>query len=75
MHFTIQLGGKENRSLYRGLRYVEVRFIEVPLYVTSVEYKSTMQSVKRELTVTHKTRVFSTLFISYKMHLLDSSFI
>ena len=45
MHFTIQLGGKENRSLYRGLRYVEVRFIEVPLYVTSVEYKSTTQSV------------------------------
>ena len=24
--------GKENRSLYRGLRYVEVRNIEVPLY-------------------------------------------
>ena len=44
MHFTIQLGGKENRSLYRGLRYIEVRFIKVPLYVTSVEYKSTMQS-------------------------------
>ena len=44
MHFTIQLGGKENRLLYRGLRYIEVRFIEVPLYVTSVEYKSTMQS-------------------------------
>ena len=45
MHFTIQLGGKENRSLYRGLRYIEVRFfIKVPLYATSVEYKSTMQS-------------------------------
>ena len=39
MHFTIQLGGKENRSLYRGLRYIEVRFIKVPLYVTSVECK------------------------------------
>ena len=25
--------GKENRSLYRGLRYTEVRYIEVPLYV------------------------------------------
>ena len=23
--------GKENRSLYRGLRYIEVRYIEVPL--------------------------------------------
>ena len=23
---------KENRSLYRGLRYIEVRYIEVPLY-------------------------------------------
>ena len=44
MHFTIHLGGKENRSLYRGLRYIEVRFIKAPLYVTSVEYKSTMQS-------------------------------
>ena len=46
MHFTIQLGGKENRLLYRGLRYIEVRFIEVSLYVTSVEYKSTMQSFR-----------------------------
>ena len=25
--------GKENRSLYRGLRYIEVRFIEVPQYI------------------------------------------
>ena len=25
--------GKENRSLYRGLRYIEVRYIEVPLYL------------------------------------------
>ena len=24
--------GKENRSLYRGLRHIEVRYIEVPLY-------------------------------------------
>ena len=24
--------GRENRSLYRGLRYIEVRYIEVPLY-------------------------------------------
>ena len=23
---------EENRSLYRGLRYIEVRLIEVPLY-------------------------------------------
>ena len=46
MHFTIQLGAKENRLLYRGLRYIGVRFIEVSLYVTSVEYKSTMQSFR-----------------------------
>lgn len=26
--------GKENRSLYRGLRYIEVRYIEVPLLKT-----------------------------------------
>ena len=24
--------GRESRSLYRGLRYKEVRYIEVPLY-------------------------------------------
>ena len=24
--------GKENRSSYGGLRYIEVRYIEVPLY-------------------------------------------
>ena len=27
---TVLLGGKENRSLYRELRYIEVRYIEVP---------------------------------------------
>ena len=26
--------GKENRSLYRGLRFIEVRYIEVPLLKT-----------------------------------------
>ena len=26
--------GKETRSFYRGLRLVEVRYIEVPLYLT-----------------------------------------
>ena len=29
--------GKENRSLYRGLRYIEVRYIEVPLYLLGSE--------------------------------------
>ena len=28
--------GKENCSLYRGLRYMEVRYIEVPLYIDFV---------------------------------------
>ena len=31
MYFTIYWD-KENRSLHRGLRYIEVRYIEVPLY-------------------------------------------
>ena len=34
--------GKENYSLYRGLRYIEVRYIEVPLheeYPTVLLYK------------------------------------
>ena len=30
-HIFYYYWGEENRSLYRGLRYVEVRFIEVPL--------------------------------------------
>ena len=30
---------KENRWLYRGLRYIEVRYIEVPLY-WGEEYRS-----------------------------------
>ena len=30
--------GNENRSSYRGLRYIEVRYIEVPLYVTVTQY-------------------------------------
>ena len=28
-------GSEENRSLYRGLRFVEVGYIEVPLYEVS----------------------------------------
>ena len=28
--------GEGNRSLYRGLRYIEVRYIEVPLYQAPV---------------------------------------
>ena len=31
-HIFYYYWGKENRSLYRGLRYIEVRYIEVPLY-------------------------------------------
>ena len=31
MFFAVT-GGKENRSSYGGLRYIEVRYIEVPLY-------------------------------------------
>ena len=30
-HIFYYSWGKENRSLYRGLRYLEVRYIEVPL--------------------------------------------
>ena len=30
--YILLLLGKENRSLHRGLRYIEVRYIEVPLY-------------------------------------------
>ena len=28
---------KENRSLYRGLRYIKFRYIEVPLYLLGLE--------------------------------------
>ena len=31
-HIFYYYWGKENRSLYQGLRYIEVRYIEVPLY-------------------------------------------
>ena len=30
--------GNENRASYRGLRYIEDRYIEVPLYVTVTQY-------------------------------------
>ena len=30
--YILLLLGKENRSSHRGLRYIEVRYIEVPLY-------------------------------------------
>ena len=35
--------GKENRSLYRGLRYIEVRFIEVPQYILKLLSIQTFQ--------------------------------
>ena len=36
---------KENRSLYRGLRYIEVRYIEVPLY-WGEEYRSLYRGLR-----------------------------
>ena len=33
-HIFYYYWGKENRSLYRGLRYIKVRLIEVPLYLS-----------------------------------------
>ena len=35
---------KENRSLYRGLRYIEVRYSEIPLY-----WDKENRSLNREL--------------------------
>ena len=32
-HVSYYDWGKENRSLFRGLRYIEVRYIEVPLWL------------------------------------------
>ena len=32
-HRSCYYWAKENRSLHRGLRYIEVRYIEVPLYL------------------------------------------
>ena len=31
-HIFYYYWGEENRSLYRGLRYIEARYIEVPLW-------------------------------------------
>jgi len=36
-HIFYHYWGKENRSLYRGFRYIEVRYIEVPLYFLGSE--------------------------------------
>ena len=32
LNYFYYFWGKENRSLYQGLCYVEVRYIKVPLY-------------------------------------------
>ena len=34
-HIFYYYSGKQNRSLYRGLRYMEVRYIKVSLYFLS----------------------------------------
>ena len=34
-HIFYHYVGKENRSLHRGLRYIEARYIKVPLYLHS----------------------------------------
>ena len=39
-HIFYYYGGKENRSLYRGLRYSEVSYIEVPLYCIFKQWKT-----------------------------------
>ena len=36
-HTFYHYWGKGNRSLYRGFRYIEVRYIEVPLYLLGSE--------------------------------------
>ena len=38
--------GKENRSLYQGLRYIKVRYIEVPLYHLTTSYCNTSKALK-----------------------------
>ena len=43
IYFTIYWD-KENRSLYRGLRYIEVRYSEIPLY-----WDKENRSLNREL--------------------------
>ena len=62
----------EGVQLCMGCKYVSSPCFSLARFLV---YDLLEVSVKRELTVTHKTRTFSTLFISYKMHLLDSSFI
>ena len=37
-HIFYYYWGEENRSSYRGLRYIEVRYIEVPLYNILVQH-------------------------------------
>ena len=36
--YILLLLGKENHSLYRGLRYIEVHYIYVPLYNCSLKF-------------------------------------
>ena len=38
-HIFYYSWGKENRSLYRGPRYIEVRYIDVPLYINNAPNK------------------------------------
>ena len=42
-HIFYYYSGKQNRSLYRGLRYMEVRYIKVSLY----EKKKSMRILSR----------------------------
>ena len=35
-HIFYYYWGRQDRSLYRGLRYIEVRYINVPLYLVLV---------------------------------------
>ena len=58
--------GQENRSLYQGLRrYIEVRYIEVSLYV---RIQATGEKHKKKCTVNCIFKVDITCFISSAEH-------
>ena len=66
--------GKENRPLYQGLRYIEVRYVEVPQYVL-ISYHCGNYSVVIGLVLFSETTFKTVLFESDRVLHFNQGFV
>ena len=69
IYFTVTSWSKENRSLYRGLRFIVVRYIEVPQY--NIKFKKVAQGAQAILIGTTKRIYVYPFFFFFLAYILN----